>query len=218
MVTTILEKKHIEELTSAEEAFFDACHEGRDSAFKTEAIEARIGKKLTGGGFSPPHELYVDHIKSGDQRLNHSAWAKVWVTLLPLLLALITVFQAIRKWFDNKKGNTYKRKGLGPAHSSEPSSDATSTALTAARQRLIRVLGEFTPLERWVDQHQDAIMQEEANIRASGAKMFGAALRSKAVSNLYTSEVRNTFTAQVEDRSSYISEYDSFSPHIACSA
>jgi hypothetical protein len=117
------------------------------------------------------------------------------------------LFQAIRKWYDNKKSNVYKRRNLGPCHSSVSNPHATSPALTTARQRFIRVLGEFTPLQRWVDENLDAVIEEEKRLKATGLQTFGAALRSKAVSNLYTNEVRDEFAHRHEDTAAYIAEY-----------
>jgi hypothetical protein len=74
---TILTKKHQDELELTEEDFFQACREGSESAYKKDAVEARIGKKLKGGGFTEPNALYVGHIKDGEDSENHAAWARV---------------------------------------------------------------------------------------------------------------------------------------------
>jgi hypothetical protein len=74
--------------------------------------------------------------------------------------------------------------------------------VTAARQSIVKLMGEFSPKERWVEENSEAVEAEMQCLRGEGVTHKGIALQSMAIKRLYSDDIRKEF----EDQPSHTNE------------
>ncbi|KAH6880564.1 hypothetical protein BKA70DRAFT_1447144 [Coprinopsis sp. MPI-PUGE-AT-0042] len=161
--------------------------------FKIDAVRESIGKADKTQALNSVFDPLTGPADWTYTRI-HKAWAK-----------------RIKAWFHSHKFQ-YRLKNPVPANplaASQPSPEITS-----ARQKLIKLMGECSAKERWVDDNSELIDAEMKRLRENGETCKGAALQSKAVKLLYSDEVRQEFESRPSDNDKDIAYNQDLLPYM----
>ncbi|KAH6890255.1 hypothetical protein BKA70DRAFT_1234741 [Coprinopsis sp. MPI-PUGE-AT-0042] len=74
-----------------------------------------------------------------------------------------------------------------------------SPEVTAARQAVFKLMGESSAKERWIEDNHELIGVEMKRLTGTGITYRGAALKSKAIKELYTDEVREEIESRLSN-------------------